>query len=497
MDTLSPGSEGHELALKSLGMNVPDISEAVRQDIEVRLTSFLKGCQGYTVAEYIGSGGSAAIYRVDTPAGDRAIKVYDPKFFDESNAKAEQRRLDLQRSLIGHDCPTLVGVHRVLEAEGTAFIEMDFVAWPQLKKVLGNVPDDKVSSLTRQLVEAVTFLEKLDVVHRDVKPENIHVSEDFSQLKLIDLGVARALSLPDEEGIEATDHGRRRPFIATAQYSSPEYLFRLDAPSAGLWKALNIYQVGAVLHDLINKKPLFQDEVDIGNRFVVAKAVLTKTPTFPDTDPLRLAAQKALAARCLVKDMTTRLQIVSWSDFAIEASTDSLTALKSRLAKGRGLAGSQAVAATEARTQFEQERFTHRFCGAIRTELIAASDKTVQITMTPCNRGEVFGYTFELAFGPTATVLTDIEFDWFGDMQSDSAAVKVGAVLRCGPSETPLPEPQHVAVATIGASEDVVALDVANRVAEILGRALDMLDASADKSVIHGTDVGKLCLKKD
>lgn len=474
---------------------MPDISDAVLQDIEIRLEEFLKTCPGYTGATYIASGGSAAIFRVDTPVGRRAIKVYDPKFFLEANAKAEARRLDLQRSLIGHDCPTLVAVHRVEEAAGTAFIEMEFVTWPQLKKVLAKVPDDKVSSLTQQLVEAVTFLEKLDIVHRDVKPENIHVTEDFSKLKLIDLGVARALTLPDEEGEEATDHGKRRPFISTAQYSSPEYLFRLDAPSANLWKALNLYQVGAVLHDLINKKPLFQDEVDVGNRFVVAKAVLSKSPTFPDTDPTRLATQKALAARCLVKDMNTRLQIVGWSDFTFETSTDPLAALKSRLAKGTGMAGSQAAASAEARLQFEREVFSKRFCESIRTELIAVSNKTVQITMTQNHRGPASGYTFDLAIG-AVTVLTEIRFDWFEDMQNTSARVSIGAVIKCGATETPEPTPQEVAVATINQSEEVVSLDVAYRVAEILGRVLDMLDAVADKAVLHGTDVGKLCLDK-
>lgn len=474
---------------------MPDISEAVLLDMEARLRAFLKTRPLYKGATFVGSGGSAAIFRVSTPAGDKAIKVYDPKFLEGSGAAAEGRRLELQRSLIGHDCPTLVAVDGVTEAEGTAFIEMEFVSWPQLKKVLSKVPDEKVSSLTQQLVEAVVFLEKLDIAHRDVKPENIHVSDDFSQLKLIDLGVARTLSVPDEEGAEATDHGQRRPFIATAQYSSPEYLFRLDAPSPTLWKALNLYQVGAVLHDLINKKPLFQGEVDVANRFVVAKAVLSKTATFPDTDPTRLAAQKALAARCLVKDMNSRLQIVRWSDFTFETATDPLAALKSRLAKGAGLAGSQAAASTEARLQFEREVFSKRFCESIRTELIAVSNKTVQITMMPNHRGMASGYTFELAIG-LVTVVTEIRFDWFDDMQSDSARVSIGAVVRCGATEMPEPVLLEVAVATISQSEDVVSLDVANRVAEILGRVLDMIDAVADKAALHGTDVGKLCLGK-
>ncbi|OOG61953.1 hypothetical protein B0E46_14230 [Rhodanobacter sp. B04] len=476
---------------------MPDISDAVREDIEVRLGRFLKAKDKYSHPTFIGSGGSAAIYKVDTDSGPRAIKVYDPKFLTGDHAKAEARRLDLQRSLIGHDCSTLVKVFRVEEAEGTAFIEMEFVPWPQLKRVLADVPDEKVSGLVKQLVEAVVFLEKLDIAHRDVKPENIHVSEDFSQLKLIDLGVSRTMSPRDEEGNDATDHGQKRPFIATAQYSSPEYLFRLDAPSPNLWKALNIYQVGAVLHDLINKKPLFDDEVNLDNRWLVARAVLTKIPNFPDADPTRLVAQKALAIRCLTKDVDTRLRIVSWSDFTFEASTDGLSTLKSRLAKGKGLAGSQGAAAVDERLRFEREQFAKRFCEVVRTELIAACDRKVHVTMVVNASGGASGYEFELEIGPRVTVLASVRLDWFDDMNCNSARVSIAAALSCGSSAAPNPEPQVVAVATISESEETIALDVARCLADILVRVLDLLESTDDVTVLHGTDIGQLVLDTD
>ncbi|PXV52086.1 serine/threonine protein kinase [Dyella jiangningensis] len=476
---------------------MPDISDAVREDIELRLGQFLKGKTGYSQPTYVGAGGSAAIYKVDTLAGTRALKVYDPKFFSSENAQAEARRLELQRSLIGHDCPTLVKVFSVEEAEGTAFIEMEFVAWPQLKKVLASVPDEKISSLIQQLVEAVVFLEKLDIAHRDVKPENIHVTEDFSHLKLIDLGVSRTMSPRDEEGGDATDHGKKRPFIATAQYSSPEYLFRLDPPSPNLWKALNLYQVGAVLHDLVNKKPLFDDEVNLGNRWLVARAVLTKIPNFPDADPARLLAQKALATRCLAKDMETRLRIVSWSDFTFEAATDRLSALKSRLAKGKGLVGSQSAAAIDERLRFEREQFAKRFCESIRTELIAACDRVVHVTMMARGSGRASGYEFLLGIGQRATVSALVCLDWFDDMNSNSARASIAAAMSCGSGACPTPEPQAVAVATIGESEEAVSLDVARRLADILMCVLDLLDSAEDAAALHGTDVGKLIANKD
>ena len=474
---------------------MPDLSPSLIAELEARLVAYLKSRGSCAAPSFIGSGGSAATYRVETEAGPRAIKVYDPGLFVEANAMAERRRLELQRSLIGHDCSTLVTVYRVDEELDTAFIEMEFVPWSSLKKVLQKVPDERVSVLTQKLVEAVTFLEGLSIVHRDVKPENIHVSDDFSELKLIDLGVSRTLAVPEDDAGDTTDNGQRRPFISTAQYSSPEYLFRLDAPSEDLWKALNLYQVGAVLHDLINKRPLFQEEVDVGNRFVVAKAVLTKVPSFPDTSPERLASQKALAARCLTKDMSTRVQIVSWSDFKFEAATDSLGSLKAHLAKTKGLAGTQSLAAAQGRLRFERNQSAKRVCDAIRGELIDAAGNDVPITLSPIGDGEG-SYSLELAIGQGCSVVARVSFEWFEDLHVRSAAVFVSATLRIGAEPAPAPQPIKLAVATINVSEDVVANDLANRVAELVAFVIDLLDGTPERATLHGMDVGTHCFIK-
>jgi eukaryotic-like serine/threonine-protein kinase len=115
-----------------------------------------------------------------------------------------------------------------------------------------------VAVLIGHLVNAVRFLDSKEIVHRDIKPENILMNSSFDKLKLIDLGVAREMYGDDDAG-DATDHGGKRPFIATAQYSSPEYLFRLEAPSPQLWSALTLYQLGGALHDMVMRRPLFND----------------------------------------------------------------------------------------------------------------------------------------------------------------------------------------------------------------------------------------------
>jgi eukaryotic-like serine/threonine-protein kinase len=286
--------------------------------------------RGGQLDKVLGAGGSAAVFLLWTGARATALKVYDPAFFDEQNGPAELRRVELQRALMGHDCPNLVGIESVVTDHGTSFVEMEFVDWPTLKGVLSQVPDDRIASLMSQLVVAIAFLDSKGIVHRDIKPENILVSPHFHDLKLIDLGVARETH-EHEEAVDATDHSGRRPFIATAQYSSPEYLFRLQAPSAHLWKSLTIYQLGGVLHDMVMKKPMFHAAVATGNKFNVAAAVLREVPSLQGVAS-RLLPLATLASHCLVKDPQLRLRLLSYDCFATTA-TSSAEQLRDRVAR--------------------------------------------------------------------------------------------------------------------------------------------------------------------
>lgn len=305
----------------------PDLLEQMRKLAEEYIEF-----QGGTLDGCLGSGGSAAVFKWRRGGEVFALKVYDPTFFNEEDAPAERQRIELQAKLIGHDCPYLVGIQNVEFAFGTCFMSMQFVPGKELSKCLAEVPRDNIWPLIAQLSDALVFLDKRNLVHRDIKPHNIMVSEDFSSLTLIDLGVVRETNT--SEDYAGTDHGRRRPFIATAQYSSPEYLFRLVEPSPDFWRGLTFYQIGGVLHDLIMRQPLFQDDVSSSNRYIVAMAVLRKVPILNPEDTVDIAL-RSLAARCLTKDLGQRSKLVTWADFR-PAAVSPADRLQQRLQKLSG-----------------------------------------------------------------------------------------------------------------------------------------------------------------
>lgn len=271
----------------------------------------LAAARGWPSPTFIKAGASGAVFRLEHPAhGLVALKIYDPQYFEGDNAVIEVARLVLQKQLAGHEHPSLVTTIEVIEmpVEKTWAVIMEFCPWPDLSDVIAKVPNSLVPSIIDQLAKAVEFLDSLGLVHRDIKPANIAISQDFKTIKLLDFGVLRRTKVDEGNG---TDVKQKYRFVATAQYSPPEYIMREEAVDA--FDALNIYQIGATLHDLIMKRPIFAEEAETLNRYVLFKAILEKVPTvFNNEIPARL---NSVCRASLVKDPQARVQRVTLSDF--------------------------------------------------------------------------------------------------------------------------------------------------------------------------------------
>ncbi len=97
--------------------------------------------RGGTVLAPVAAGGSAAVYIAEKPSGKYALKVYAPELLQGRNSAAELKRIELQRALIKHECGYLVQLHEVHVDETGCYVEMDYVPWETLKKVLPQLPN--------------------------------------------------------------------------------------------------------------------------------------------------------------------------------------------------------------------------------------------------------------------------------------------------------------------------------------------------------------------
>ena len=250
----------------------------------------------WSVTSQLGLGGTAPVFEVHSPDGPRALKIYDEEFCSGEMGEIEHSRIEQQLLLKDHDCPSLIQVYEGGTFKDRLFLLMSRAPGRELEKTLHEIPRSKIRKIVDEIARACLFLQNRNLCHRDIKAANIFISDDFNHATLLDISVLRAIHDPIGVG---SDRDGRLPVLATARYSPPEYLFRLVDPGPQLWHALNVYQLGALLHDLIVRAPLFQAEYEQSkaNRYRFAWIVATLDPRIDANDvdhDLLFLARRAL-----------------------------------------------------------------------------------------------------------------------------------------------------------------------------------------------------------
>ncbi len=347
---------------------------------------------GWLVEKYINHGKSAVVYLASKGIQKAALKVFDPETVDRYGHDAQRKRIERERSLIGKSHPNIVSVYDVGEQGGFLFVVMEYFDWKNLAEVLLDVPPSEVRSLILQIALAAKYLEEESFAHRDIKPENIIVSPDMKYAKLLDFGVIRPFDLSN-----ITDKGDQRNFIGTLQYSPPELLFREEEEqSIEAWRAITFYQLGAVLHDLLMKKPLFKEFKNPYGRLVLAVEREIPLVDNPEADSdLRLIAQN-----CLSKVPGHRLDTVKWEDFSQPKVADPMDAARRRIAQHRVAA----VQASEVPTS--QEDLLNAQIFSLRTSIYYAVVSTTKKESLPRYSTQTIrephSYLLRVLFEPSA-----------------------------------------------------------------------------------------------
>lgn len=319
---------------------------------------------GWLILRHIGDGKSAVVFVGENEGQQIALKVFDPELVERFGRASQLMRIERECDLIGENHPHLVQIYGGGECEesGYLYVAMEFIPAPNLKTVLTLVPRDKIASILKQIASAAQFLEEKGLAHRDIKPENIAVYSDFTRAVLLDLGVLRPIGNSD-----LTDE-KSRVFIGTLQYSSPELLLRLESDDEQGWRAITFYQLGAVLHDLIMRRPIFSDFVE--PFALLVEAVKNEKPIIHADD---ISADLVLLAQnCLVKPPLARLSLVSWEDFSKDKDTRRLADIaRERVMKRNLLARSQStelVSAPQLSLRQSRTLVVNRLDNVIRNE---------------------------------------------------------------------------------------------------------------------------------
>src|SRR5271157_3154085 len=243
----------------------------------------------YELTHLIARGGMAQVYRAHDRLLDRpvALKVLFPEL-SVDRAFVERFRREAQAAAnLSH--PNIVPVFDWGEDGGTYFIVMEFIDGRPLSSILrsaGPLHPDRAADVAA----ALDYAHRHGVVHRDVKPGNVLITEEGT-VKVTDFGIARAINT--EESLTQTG-----AVMGTAAYFSPE-----QAEGKGVDARSDIYSLGVVLFEMATGRPPFTGDSPVA----VASKHVRDTPALPRAvNPATPPALEAVVMKAMAKNPAER-----------------------------------------------------------------------------------------------------------------------------------------------------------------------------------------------
>ena len=201
----------------------------------------------YEIKEKIGAGGMSIVYRAKCRKlhRDVAIKVLRNEYVEDQEFLASFKAEALSAASLSH--PNIVGIYDVGNDLGRHYIVMEYIEGKTLKELIDeNAPYDtaEVLDFGINILSAVRHAHMKKIIHRDIKPQNILVTDD-GIIKVTDFGIARAV---DSATIVSTGNA-----VGSVHYFSPE-----QARGKYVDETSDLYSCGIVLFELATGKLPFQ-----------------------------------------------------------------------------------------------------------------------------------------------------------------------------------------------------------------------------------------------
>lgn len=269
----------------------------------------------YEILSLLGSGGMGEVYRARDSKLCRFVAI---KVLPSDVAKDHERLDRFQREakvLASLNHPNIASIYGFEDSDKPGLV-MELVEGPTLASRIaaGRLPIEEALNIAKAICEALEYAHERGIVHRDVKPANIKVSDDGT-VKLLDFGLAKAL---ENTGM-GTDISTSPTFshvtqagiiLGTAAYMSPE-----QAKGRQIDRRSDIWAFGCVLFEMLTGTKVFGGESVTDTLAEIIKA----EPNWSRLPPGAPIPIRTLLQRCLMKDMRQRLQAIGEARIVIEA----------------------------------------------------------------------------------------------------------------------------------------------------------------------------------
>jgi serine/threonine protein kinase/Flp pilus assembly protein TadD len=247
----------------------------------------------YKILEKLGEGGMGVVYKAQDTKLDRmvALKFLSKDLLCDEEAKTRFVHEAKAASALNH--PNINTIHEIDEVEGECFIAMEYIEGKSIKELIKEkkLSTEEILQIALQVCEALTAAHEKEIVHRDIKSDNIMLTPR-GQVKIMDFGLAKL------KGV--TKLTKTGTTLGTLQYMSPEQAQGKEADHRS-----DIFSFGVVLYEMVTGQLPFKGE----HEAAVIYSILNETPEplarYKANVPERL---QRIVDKALQKDRRTRYQ---------------------------------------------------------------------------------------------------------------------------------------------------------------------------------------------
>ncbi|MEO0437731.1 MAG: serine/threonine-protein kinase, partial [Pseudomonadota bacterium] len=173
----------------------------------------------YEIVELIGEGGMAHVYKAFDPEISRsvALKILKEEHCESDEYKSRFIKEGRAAGALTH--PNIVTIYDVGTIDGAPYIMMELLTGTTLGDLLQGgerLTPEQTLECVAQLADALDYAHKRQIVHRDMKPDNVIMDLDSGVVKIADFGIARVVQS------EVSDSTQAGMMLGTPRYMSPE-----------------------------------------------------------------------------------------------------------------------------------------------------------------------------------------------------------------------------------------------------------------------------------
>ncbi len=248
----------------------------------------------YEILQTLGEGGMGAVYKAKDLELDRmvALKVIRPELAKNPAIIDRFKQELLLSQRVTHR--NVIRIYDLGEGDGVKFITMEFIEGQDLRSLIferKKVPPEEAVAIMEQVCLALDAAHGVDVIHRDLKPQNIMIDKT-GRVLVMDFGLARTL-----EGDGMTQTGA---LVGTMEYMSPEQALAKD-----LDQRSDIFSAGLIFYELLSGQMPFRADSALASLIKRTQERARPISEHDDTIPQNLSS---IVSKCLEREQASRYQ---------------------------------------------------------------------------------------------------------------------------------------------------------------------------------------------